>query len=146
MANEGVKMHDPLVYCATTYVSKCVCEKADEEYRNLLKGAKKLDRQMRCKIHPENFRKLPSIKKHPIPGHLAIAIHAARFDKSAINDDACIALDDCVRKLRVAGFELKHGNNGPSFMVNNNDPYDMLSKQTYDWRAREDEDFGHASI
>lgn len=34
-----------------TYVPKCKCEKADEEYKNLLRGAPKPDTRLRCKIH-----------------------------------------------------------------------------------------------
>lgn len=69
------------------------------------------------------------MKKHPISDHLADVIHAARYVKSGANHAACLALDDYILKLRIAGYELKHCNNGPAFLVNNNDPYDMLSSE-----------------
>ncbi len=139
------------------YFLNCVCEKANEEYRNLLTGAPKPGKRLRCKLHvrlsnkhilridslmfvvqPEHFKRLPSLKKHPIPDRFAHLFQIACTDttvehgpksSATVDPDSCITMGECIQELGETGYELKLNEKGIVFLINNHDPYGLLESE-----------------
>jgi len=135
MTDEEKRKLDEAIRNPVPYVPKCLCDEADKEYRDLLAGAEKPYKRLKCTLHPENFKRLPSYTKHPVPDQLARLLQTAYTvgpepsPSLVVNTDACIALREYMDVLHGAGYKMEKTKKGVVYLVNLNDPYGVLEKE-----------------
>jgi len=134
MSDEEKRKLDEAIHNPVPYVPKCECDEADTEYNDLLAGAEKPYKRLKCFLHPENFKRLPSRKKHPVPDQLArlqtaYTVGTEPTPSLTVNPDARIALSEYMDVLHGAGYEMEKTKKGLVYLVNMNDPYGALEKE-----------------
>ncbi|KLO13569.1 hypothetical protein SCHPADRAFT_940236 [Schizopora paradoxa] len=119
------------------FVPTCICVEVEEEYQSLLRGAKMPIIKLKCPLHPKSSKRMPPMKRHPIPERLAHLVLVAYREESGpepttiVDQDALLDLDAYIQKLRGAGFKLKKTRGGIRYLVDMLDPYGVLAGEPF---------------